>query len=89
MAPGKSGLHECTLQCSCLENPRDGEPGGLLSMGLHRVRHSVTLINYVPDSVISNTELSKAFTDSVKSFKWENAWPVDVSPATSSTGGSV
>ena len=27
------------LQCSCLENPRDGEPGGLLSMGLHRVRH--------------------------------------------------
>ena len=27
------------LQCSCLENPRDGEPGGLPSMGLHRVRH--------------------------------------------------
>ena len=27
------------LQWSCLENPRDGEPGGLLSMGLHRVRH--------------------------------------------------
>ena len=27
------------LQCSCLENPRDGEPGGLLSLGLHRVRH--------------------------------------------------
>ena len=27
------------LQCSCLENPRDGEPGGLLSMGSHRVRH--------------------------------------------------
>ena len=25
------------FQCSCLENPRDGEPGGLLSMGLHRV----------------------------------------------------
>ena len=25
------------LQCSCLENPRDGEPGGLSSMGLHRV----------------------------------------------------
>ena len=22
-----------------LENPRDGEPDGLLSMGLHRVRH--------------------------------------------------
>ena len=27
------------LQCSCLENPRDGEPSGLLSMGSHRVRH--------------------------------------------------
>ena len=24
-------------QCSCLENPRDGEPGGLPSMGSHRV----------------------------------------------------
>ena len=27
------------LQCSCLENPRDGEPGGLPFMGSHRVRH--------------------------------------------------
>ena len=27
------------LQCSCLENPRDVEPGGLPSTGLHRVRH--------------------------------------------------
>ena len=27
------------LLCSCLENPRDGEPGGLPSMGLHRVGH--------------------------------------------------
>jgi len=25
------------LHCSCLENPRDGEPGGLPSMGSHRV----------------------------------------------------
>ena len=25
------------LQCSCLENPRDGEPGGLPSMGSQRV----------------------------------------------------
>ena len=25
------------LQCSCLENPRDGEPGGLPSMESHRV----------------------------------------------------
>ena len=28
-----------SLQCSCLENPRDGEPGGLPSMGPHRVGH--------------------------------------------------
>ena len=27
------------LQCSRLENPRDGEPGGLPSMGSHRVEH--------------------------------------------------
>ena len=27
------------LQCSCLENPRDGETGGLPFMGSHRVRH--------------------------------------------------
>ena len=27
------------LQCSCLENPRDGVPGGLLSLGSQRVRH--------------------------------------------------
>ena len=28
------------LQCSCLENPREGEPGGLPSMGSHRVGHA-------------------------------------------------
>ena len=27
------------LQCSSLENPRDGEPGGLPSMGSPRVGH--------------------------------------------------
>ena len=27
------------FQCSCLENPRDGEPGGLPSMGSNRVGH--------------------------------------------------
>ena len=27
------------LHCCCLENPRDGEPGGLPSMGSHRVGH--------------------------------------------------
>ena len=29
-----------THSCSCLENPRVGEPGGLPSMGLHRVGHN-------------------------------------------------
>ena len=28
-----------SLQCSCLENARDGEPGGLPSMESHRVGH--------------------------------------------------
>ena len=32
--------HLYALQCSCLENPRDGEPGGLLSTGSHRVGHN-------------------------------------------------
>ena len=27
------------LHCSCLENPREGEPGGLPSLGSHRVGH--------------------------------------------------
>ena len=31
--------NETPLQYSCLENPRDGEPGGLPSMGSHRVGH--------------------------------------------------
>ena len=30
------------LQCSCLENPRDGEPGGLPSMGSHRVGYDLS-----------------------------------------------
>ena len=28
------------LQYSCMDNPRDGEPGGLPSMGSHRVGHN-------------------------------------------------
>ena len=27
------------FQYSCLENPMDGEPGGLQSIGMQRVRH--------------------------------------------------
>ena len=30
------------LQSSCLVNPRDGEPGGLPSTGLHRVGHDLS-----------------------------------------------
>ena len=35
--PGEG--HGNPLQYSCLENPMDEEPGGLPSMGLHRVGH--------------------------------------------------
>ena len=39
------------FQCSCLENPRDGKPGGLPSMGLHsqtrlKRRSSSNSLNY-------------------------------------------
>ena len=33
------GLNGNPLQYSCLEIPRTGKPGGLPSMGLHRVGH--------------------------------------------------
>ena len=36
-SPG--GGHSNPLQCSCLENPMDREPGGLESVGSQRVRH--------------------------------------------------
>ena len=36
-SPG--GGHGNSLQCSCLGNPMTDEPGGLQSIGLHRVRH--------------------------------------------------
>ena len=38
---GKSpgGGHGNSLQCSCMGNPMDMEPGGLQSMGSQRVRH--------------------------------------------------
>ena len=37
-SPG--GGHGNQFQCSCLENPMDKEPGGLQSIGSHRVRHN-------------------------------------------------
>ena len=36
-SPGKG--HNNPLQYSCLENPMAEEPGGLQSIGLHRVGH--------------------------------------------------
>ena len=36
-SPGKG--HDKPLQYTCLENPMAEEPGGLQSMGLHRVGH--------------------------------------------------
>ena len=43
------------LQCSCLENPRDGEPGGLPSMGSHRIRHDWSALAAAADSMPSET----------------------------------
>ena len=37
-SPG--GGHGNSLQYPCLGNPMDREPGGLQSMGLHRIRHN-------------------------------------------------
>ena len=37
-SPG--GGHGNPLQCSCLENPMDREPGGLQSIASQRVRHN-------------------------------------------------
>ena len=39
LAPWNGEGNGNPLQYSCLENPETGEPGGLLSMGLHRVGH--------------------------------------------------
>ena len=48
------------LQCSCLENPRDGEPGGLLSLGLHRVRHDWSNLAAATEMVLTKIYLSNA-----------------------------
>ena len=39
------------LQCSCLENPRDGKPGGLPSMGSHRVGHDWSYLAAAEESL--------------------------------------
>ena len=44
------------LQCSCLENPRDGEPGGLPFMGSHRVGHDWSDLAAAAAAVISKSD---------------------------------
>ena len=57
------------LQCSCLENPRDGEPDGLPSMGLHRVRHDwsdlaeAAAFLYTDNELIDINKLIKRYQD--------------------------
>ena len=67
------------LQCSCLENPRDGEPGGLPSMGSHRVGHNWSYLaaaakkGQFSDKIHCCTGLRKAweriFTSSLKGLR--------------------
>ena len=70
------------LQCSCLENPRDGEPGGLPSMGSHRVGHdwsdlAVGAKSYIGlSSGASGKELTCqcSFDPWVRKISWRRAW---------------
>ena len=48
------------LQYSCLENPRTGEPGGLLSMGSHRVGHDWSDLAAAAEYIIRNAGLEEA-----------------------------
>ena len=52
------------LQCSCLENPRDGEPRGLTSLGSHRVGHDwsdlAAVVAGFPDSSVGKESSCKA-----------------------------
>ena len=49
------------LQCSCLENSKGGEPGGLTSMGSHRVRHDWSDLAAAAAAARSITEQSVIF----------------------------
>ena len=53
------------LQYSCLENPRDGDPGGLLSMRSHRVGHEWSDLA----AVAANTKSLKTYGR--RGFGWE------------------
>ena len=57
------------LQCSCLENPRDGGAGGLPSMGSHRVGHDWS------DLAVAAAELWKDnFLLSFSVFRYGSLW---------------
>ena len=63
------------LQCSCLENPGDGEPGGLPSMGSHRVGHdwsdvaaAVAAMKNTFDGAISKAEPEKRISEAENAF---------------------
>ena len=62
------------LQCSCLENPRDGEPGGLPSMGSHRVGHDWS------DLAAAAAALNRT---------WRQEWLGGVKETSSSSSGSI
>ena len=52
------------LQCSCLKDPRDGEPGGLPSMGSHRVGHdcsdlAAAAVTWVDLEIVILSEISQ------------------------------
>ena len=70
------------LQCSCLENPRDGGACGLPSMGSHRVGHdwsnaaaaaaSVKLQCLISSNVLCSVKLTNRFGDPNQTGKKEN-----------------
>ena len=47
------------LQCSCLENPRTEEPGGLPSMGSHRVGHDWSNLAVAAGVLLPGVRLSQ------------------------------
>ena len=56
------------LQCSCLENPRDWEPGGLPSMGSHRVVHDWS------DLAAAYYLLEKEMAAHSSTLAWRTPW---------------
>ena len=77
----RSATHGNPLQCSCLENPRDGGACGLLSIGSHRVGHdwsyaaaaaSVKFQCLISSNVLCSVKLTNRFGDPNQTGKKEN-----------------